>query len=108
MRQQLELQPQQRQASASRLLRAGRQAGGGASSGSAVDDEALLWRAVGLVVDQVDGLVAGYNARVSDLGPAAAIDFISPREFITLNSMGGWPGRALLQQWHGNTLLLRR
>ncbi len=106
MRTQLDLQPQQRQASASKLVHAGKQADGGSSRNSDTVDEALLWQAVGLVVDQVDGLVAGYNARVSQLGPGAAIDFITPREFLTLNSMGGWLLRwsqhhtRLLRAWH--------
>jgi hypothetical protein len=95
VRQQIALQPEQRQAAAgassTRAARAGARRGSsrpqpGDSPGA---DEASLWRGVGLVVDQLDGLVSGYNARVSELGPGASIDFITPTELLTLNSIGG-------------------
>jgi hypothetical protein len=106
VRQQLALRPEQRQPAAgastrsgggsgSRAARAGARAspgpgGGGRPAGDAPDAaEASLWRGVGLVVDQMDGLVSGYNARVSELGPGAGIDFMTPAEFLTLNSIGG-------------------
>jgi hypothetical protein len=47
-----------------------------------------FWQAMQLVEAQLQGMLAGYNARVSAEGAALGIDFISLREWLTLNTMG--------------------
>lgn len=47
-----------------------------------------FWQAVDLVMAQLQGMMDGYNARVSEDGDALGIDHISLREWMTLNTMG--------------------
>lgn len=47
-----------------------------------------FWQAMQLVMVQLWGMRDGYNARVSAEGAALGIDFISQREWLTLNTMG--------------------
>lgn len=47
-----------------------------------------FWQAMQLVMAQLWGMRDGYNARVSAEGAALGIDFISQREWLTLNTMG--------------------
>ena len=47
-----------------------------------------FWLAMQLVVRQLQGMLDGYNARVSAEGTALGIDFINLQEWLTLNTMG--------------------
>ncbi|KAF6266793.1 phospholipase B-like protein [Scenedesmus sp. NREL 46B-D3] len=47
-----------------------------------------FWQAMQLVVRQLQGMLDGYNARVSAEGTALGIDFINLQEWLTLNTMG--------------------
>ncbi|GIL61407.1 hypothetical protein Vafri_15865 [Volvox africanus] len=46
------------------------------------------WRAVGLLISQMDGLMAGYSARLSEMGPEAPLERLTKWDFLVLNSLG--------------------
>lgn len=50
--------------------------------------EQPFWQAMQLVMAQLDGMLAGYNARVSADGQRLGIDFIDLREWLALNTLG--------------------
>ncbi|EFJ48982.1 hypothetical protein VOLCADRAFT_90360 [Volvox carteri f. nagariensis] len=46
------------------------------------------WRAVGLLIAQADGLLAGYSARLAELGPQAPLERLTKYDFLMLNALG--------------------
>ncbi|GIL87628.1 hypothetical protein Vretimale_14663 [Volvox reticuliferus] len=48
----------------------------------------LYWRAVGLLIAQMDGLMAGYSARLSEMGPEAPLERLTKWDFLVLNALG--------------------
>jgi hypothetical protein len=46
------------------------------------------WRAVGLLMSQADGLMAGYSARLAELGPEAPLERLTKWDFLVLNALG--------------------
>jgi hypothetical protein len=50
--------------------------------------EAPFWEALGLVMDQWQGMMMGYNARVQEEGQQLGLNPITLQEWLTLNTMG--------------------
>ncbi|GLC72566.1 Phospholipase B-like 1 [Pleodorina starrii] len=59
----------------------------GSGSGSPATP-ASYWRAVGLLISQFDGLMAGYATRLGELGPDAPLDRLTKWDFLVLNALG--------------------
>jgi hypothetical protein len=47
-----------------------------------------FWYAVSLVLEQISGLLEGYNARVQELGSGSGMDSLRMKDLLLINALG--------------------